>query len=49
MMEESDFFNQNMTVEDFGKWLGEKGFSAEVRKCFEGRIYLCLNHVITNV
>ena len=41
-MEEYDLFNQNITVENFGKWLGLKGFSAEIRECFEGRIYLCV-------
>ena len=37
VMEGCDF-NENMTVDDFGRWLNEKGFSAEIRKRFEGLI-----------
>lgn len=36
IMEECNF-NQSMTVEDFGGWLSEKGFSDKIRKRFEGK------------
>ena len=39
VMEGCDF-NENMTVDDFGRWLNEKGFSTEIRKHFEGRLSL---------
>ena len=35
VMADSDF-NQDMTVEDFSRWLSKKGFSEEIRKRFEG-------------